>query len=125
MDTSPLRDRQRTPLVSAPPHGASPGAVGDGHVESQQLQQVDKESGAESSSKQRKRKVRFADGVALEDGDSRQRLHKMARQLSQMHSFSVDSAAPEASQDTAAHAEGCGSSSGRTLRPRSCRVSRD
>jgi hypothetical protein len=63
--------------------------------------------------------------VALEDGDSRQRLHAFALQLSQKHYFSVDSAAPEASPDTAAHAEGCGSSSGRTLRPRSCKVSRD
>ncbi len=120
MDTSPLRDRPSSLLVSAPPN------VGDGLVESRrQQQQLDRESGAESSSKQRKRKVRFADGVALEDGDSRQRLHKMARQLSQKHSFSVDSAAPEASQDAAAHDEGCGSSSGRTLRPRSCKVSRD
>jgi hypothetical protein len=118
MDPAP--PRQSIPLLFCRPvQGTSPSILDDGHVESpQQQQQLEKESGAPSSSsscsKRRKRKVSFADGVALEDGDSRQRLHKQARQLSEKHSFSID--APEASKGAVADAER--SFSGRTLRPR-------
>ncbi len=114
-------------VCSAPLQGTSPSNVDDGHVESPQQQLPDKgsaagsSSGCSSSGKHRKRKVRFADGVTLEDGDSRERLMVIARQLSQKHYFSVDSA--EASEGAAADAE-CSSSS-RTLRSRSCKVSKD
>ncbi len=122
-------------VCSAPLQGTSPSNLDDGHVESPQQQQQqqlpDKGSAAGSSSssggggggggKHRKRKVRFADGVTLEDGDSRERLMVLARHLSQKHYFSLDSA--EASEGAAADAE-C-SSSGRILRSRSCKVSKD